>query len=60
MKVAHWQTDLQQIRQLRLFDKVALGSLNRLLDAFRPCELDAAEVLLSPFDRNQYLSLIHI
>ncbi|GLX15326.1 hypothetical protein Pstr01_35650 [Pseudomonas straminea] len=58
MKAAHWQTDLQQLRQLRLFDNVALGSLNRLLDAFRPCELEAAEVLLSPFDRNQYLYIV--
>ncbi|SHM60612.1 GGDEF domain-containing protein [Phytopseudomonas punonensis] len=58
MKAAQWQTDLQQIRQLRLFDNVALGGLNRLLDAFRCCELESGEVLLSPFDRNQYLYIV--
>lgn len=58
MKAAHWQTDLQQIRQLRLFNNVALGSLARLLDSFRPCDLAAGEVLLSPFERNQYLYIV--
>lgn len=58
MKAAHWQTDLQQIRQLRLFNNVALGSLTRLLDSFRACDLDTGEVLLSPFDRNQYLYIV--
>ncbi|TBU71859.1 GGDEF domain-containing protein [Pseudomonas daroniae] len=58
MKAAHWQTDLQQIRHLRLFNNVALGSLTRLLDSFRPCDLDTGEVVLSPFDRNQYLYIV--
>jgi len=58
MKAAHWQTDLHQIRHLRLFNNVALGSLAKLLDSFRPCELDTGEVLLSPFDRNQYLYIV--
>ncbi|MCW2291067.1 diguanylate cyclase (GGDEF)-like protein [Pseudomonas sp. BIGb0408] len=58
MKAAQWQTDLQQIRQLRLFNNVALGSLTRLLDSFRACDLDTGEVLLSPFDRNQYLYIV--
>lgn len=58
MKAAHWQTDLQQIRHLRLFNNVAFSSLTRLLDSFRPCDLDTGEVVLSPFDRNQYLYIV--
>ncbi|SDH96690.1 diguanylate cyclase (GGDEF) domain-containing protein [Pseudomonas flavescens] len=58
MKAAHWQTDPQQIRHLRLFNNVALGSLTQLLDSFLPCDLDTGEVLLSPFDRNQYLYIV--
>lgn len=48
MKPAHWQADLQQVRQLRLFQKVASSSLDQLLLEFRACELEAGEVLLSP------------
>lgn len=48
MKPAHWQADLQQIQQLRLFHNVATSSLDQLLREFRACELEAGEVLLSP------------
>ncbi len=58
MKPAHWQADLHQIRQLRLFHKVAANSLDHLLQEFRACELEAGEVLLSPFNRNQHLYLL--
>lgn len=58
MKLAQWQADLQQLKQLRLFHKVATSSLDQLLRAFRACELEAGEVLLSPFNRNQYLYLL--
>ncbi|TBU94529.1 GGDEF domain-containing protein [Phytopseudomonas dryadis] len=58
MKAAQWQADLQQIRHQRLFDKVAIGSIARLIEEFRPCDLDAGEVLLSPFNRNQHLYLL--
>lgn len=58
MKRAHWQADLQQLQQLRLFHKVASGSLDQLLQEFRARELEAGEVLLSPFNRNQYLYLV--
>lgn len=58
MKSAHWQTDLQQISRLRLFQNVAANSIQQLLKEFRACELEAGEVLLSPFNRNQYLYLL--
>jgi diguanylate cyclase (GGDEF)-like protein len=58
MKKATWQADLHQLRQLRLFQNVALGSINLLLKEFRACDLEAGEVLLSPFNRNQYLYLL--
>ncbi|MBC9251947.1 cyclic nucleotide-binding protein [Pseudomonas alcaligenes] len=58
MKSAHWQEDLHQISQLRLFQNVAASSVQQLLREFRACELDAGEVLLSPFNRNQYLYLL--
>ncbi|MCY1280877.1 diguanylate cyclase (GGDEF) domain protein [compost metagenome] len=58
MKTTHWQEDLQQLRHLRLFNKVAASILAQLLKEFRACELDAGEVLLSPFNRNQYLYLL--
>ncbi|WP_296219387.1 GGDEF domain-containing protein [Pseudomonas sp. UBA2684] len=58
MKSAQWQADLQQIRHLRLFNNVAASSINQLLKEFRACDLDAGEVLLSPFNRNQYLYLL--
>ena len=58
MKPAHWQVDLQQVQQLRLFHNVATSSLDQLLREFRACELEAGEVLLSPFNRNQHLYLL--
>lgn len=58
MKNAHWQEDLQQIRQLRLFQNVTASSLQQLLREFRACELEASEILLSPFNRNQHLYLL--
>ncbi|RJG10647.1 GGDEF domain-containing protein [Pseudomonas cavernicola] len=58
MKTAHWQGDLQQIRHLRLFQNVAASSLALLLKEFCACELEADEVLLSPFNRNQHLYLL--
>lgn len=58
MKSAHWQEDLQQISRLRLFQNVAANSIQHLLQEFRACELEAGEVLLSPFNRNQYLYLL--
>jgi diguanylate cyclase (GGDEF)-like protein len=58
MKIAHWQADLQQIRQLRLFNNVASNSIDQLLKEFRACDLEAGEILLSPFNRNQYRYLL--
>ncbi|MGP0171610.1 GGDEF domain-containing protein [Pseudomonas sp. NCHU5208] len=58
MKLAHWQVDLQQIKHLQLFNKVALDSLDLLLQEFCAYDLDAGEVLLSPFNRNQHLYLV--
>lgn len=58
MKNANWQQDLQQIRQLRLFQNVAASSLQQLLQEFRACELESSEILLSPFNRNQHLYLL--
>lgn len=58
MKLVHWQADLQQIQRLRLFHKIAASSLDQLLREFRACELEAGEVLLSPFNRNQHLYLL--
>ncbi len=58
MKTAAWQADLQQLQQLRLFNNVATGSISTLLTAFSACDLDAGDVLLSPFNRNQYLYLL--
>ncbi|HLD68096.1 MAG TPA: GGDEF domain-containing protein [Pseudomonas sp.] len=58
MKSTSWQEDLQRIRQLRLFQNVAASSLQLLLKEFHARELSAGEVLLSPFNRNQYLYLL--
>lgn len=58
MKAAHWQVDLQLVRQLRLFENVAASSINQLLREFRAYDLDEGEILLSPFNRNQYLYLL--
>ncbi|SDG86429.1 diguanylate cyclase (GGDEF) domain-containing protein [Pseudomonas benzenivorans] len=58
MKAARWQADLHQVRQLRLFNNVAVSSIDRLLKEFRACDVEAGEVLLSPFNRNHYLYLL--
>ena len=58
MKTIQRQVDLQQILGLRLFENVAIDNLNQMLKSFRICELDAGELLLSPFKRNQYLYLL--
>ncbi|MBU1330694.1 MAG: GGDEF domain-containing protein [Gammaproteobacteria bacterium] len=58
MRSASWQADLQQLRELRLFNNVATSSIAQLLKEFRACDLQAGEVLLSPFNRNQYLYLL--
>lgn len=58
MKSVAWQQDIQQLRQLRLFQNVAGASLQRLLKDFRACELEPGEVLLSPFNRNHYLYMV--
>ena len=47
MKAAHWQVDLQLVRQLRLFENVAASSINQLLKEFRAYDLDEGEILLS-------------
>jgi diguanylate cyclase (GGDEF)-like protein len=58
MRSASWQADLQQLRELRLFNNVASSSIAQLLKEFRACDLQADEVLLSPFNRNQYLYVL--
>ncbi|WP_160285904.1 GGDEF domain-containing protein [Pseudomonas knackmussii] len=58
MKAVAWQQDIQQLRQLRLFQNVAGASLECLLKDFRACELEQGEVLLSPFNRNNYLYMV--
>jgi len=58
MKSVAWQQDIQQLRQLRLFQNVAGASLQCLLKDFRACELEQGEVLLSPFNRNNYLYMV--
>lgn len=58
MKTRQQQADLQHVMHLRLFQNVAASNLNQLLKGFRTCELEAGEILLSPFKRNQYLYLL--
>lgn len=58
MKNAHWQADVQQLKDQRLFQNVAAHSLRQVLRAFTAYDLEQGEVLLSPFDRNQYLYLV--
>lgn len=58
MKNAQTPQDLQQVRHLRLFHNVAANSIQQLLQEFRACELEAGEILLSPFNRNQHLYLL--
>jgi diguanylate cyclase (GGDEF)-like protein len=58
VKNAKWQADRQQLQQLRLFSNVPTASIDLLLEEFRACDLQAGEILLSPFNRNQYLYLL--
>jgi diguanylate cyclase (GGDEF)-like protein len=58
MNEAQWQADLQHVRQQRLFNNVAAGSVNQVLEAFHARELEAGEILLSPFNRNEHLYLL--
>ena len=58
MKISPRQANLQQLMHLRLFHNVAASNLSQLLNSFCACELEAGEVLLSPFKRNQYLYLL--
>jgi diguanylate cyclase (GGDEF)-like protein len=58
MKNAQWQADLHSIHDMRLFQNVAAHNLGRLLEQFQAFEVDAEEVLLSPFDRNQHLYVL--
>lgn len=58
MKHVHWQEDLALLSRLRLFQNVTANNLEQLLKEFRACDLDAGEVLLSPFNRNQHLYLV--
>lgn len=58
MKNAHWQADLQLLKRQRLFQNVAANSLQQVLQEFAACDLEKGEILLSPFNRNQYLYLL--
>ncbi|NWL79785.1 GGDEF domain-containing protein [Pseudomonas taiwanensis] len=58
MKHVHWQKDMALLGRLRLFQNVTANSLELLLKEFRACDLDAGEIVLSPFNRNQYLYLV--
>ena len=58
MKTVHWQPDLEQIKYTRLFNNVALGSLHKLLETACALQLHNGEILLSPFNRNEYLYLV--
>ncbi|WAF84880.1 GGDEF domain-containing protein [Metapseudomonas otitidis] len=58
MKNAPWQADVQQLKDQRLFQNVAAHSLRQVLREFTAYDLEQGEVLLSPFDRNQYLYLV--
>ncbi|MDH4869470.1 GGDEF domain-containing protein [Pseudomonas sp. BN515] len=58
MKHVHWQEDLALLSRLRLFQNVTANCLAQLLKEFRACDLEAGEVLLSPFNRNQHLYLV--
>jgi diguanylate cyclase (GGDEF)-like protein len=58
MKTSQRQADLQHVMHMRLFQNVAASNLSQLLKGFRTCELEAGEILLSPFKRNQYLYLL--
>jgi diguanylate cyclase (GGDEF)-like protein len=58
MKSVHWRGSLPQIQQARLFQNVAASNLQKLLKDFCAYELEAGEILLSPFQRNEHLFLL--
>ncbi|BAN46934.1 GGDEF domain-containing protein [Metapseudomonas resinovorans] len=58
MKHVNWQEDVALLSRLRLFQNVTAHNLEQLLKEFRACDLEAGEVVLSPFNRNQYLYLV--
>lgn len=58
MKHVHWQKDMALLGRLRLFQNVTANNLEQLLKEFRACDLEAGEIVLSPFNRNQYLYLV--
>lgn len=58
MKHVHWQEDMALLGRLRLFQNVTANNLEQLLKEFRACDLEAGEIVLSPFNRNQYLYLV--
>ncbi|KAF1052345.1 MAG: Diguanylate cyclase DgcM [Stenotrophomonas maltophilia] len=58
MRPAQWQQDIRQLSQMRLFHNVTAASVQRLIGEFCACELDAGEILLSPFNRDPHLYLV--
>lgn len=58
MKDAHWSGGLQQVQHARLFQNITASNLQQLVRHFCAYDLDQDEVLLSPFNRNQYLYLL--
>lgn len=58
MKRVQWQGGLPQLQKAGLFRNVAAPDLERLLREFRAYELEPGEVLLTPFNRNEYLYLL--
>ena len=58
MKDAQWSGSLQQVRHARLFRNITASNLQQLVGLFCAYDLDLDEVLLSPFNRNQYLYLL--
>ncbi|WP_044871887.1 GGDEF domain-containing protein [Pseudomonas sp. LFM046] len=58
MKHVNWKEDVDLLSRLRLFQNVAANNLQQLIKEFRACDLDEGEVVLSPFNRNQYLYLV--
>lgn len=58
MKTSRRQANLQQVRQLHLFNNVATSSVDQALKEFRICDLEPGEILLSPFNHNQHLYLL--
>ena len=58
MKTSQRQADLQHVMHMRLFQNVAASNLQKLLKDFCAYELEAGEILLSPFQRNEHLFLL--